>query len=177
MPVSALVAHVGVDQFDQARQTGTIPTIPRPSPLPAWRALAISNERILSNKHDQVQIRVRDKRLGHKRTVTLPISEFIGRFMRHVFPVGFKCIRHHGLLATVHKLVRFVAARTALAVPEPQAAIEAAHAFLPRVAGHDPSRGPHYTNGHWRTVAVLPPAPRAAMAHRDTFRPPISICH
>ncbi len=123
--------------------------------------VAISNERILSSEHDQVQIRVRDKRPGHRRTVTLPVSEFIGRFMHHVLPAGFKRIRHYGLLASAHKRARLAAARAALAMPEPQAAlIEAAHAFLARVTGHDPSRCPHCAHGHWRTVAVLPPAPR-----------------
>ena len=123
--------------------------------------VAISNERILGCEHDQVRIRARDNRTGGRRTLTLPATEFIGRFLRHVLPAGFKRIRHYGLLAANHKRTRLAAAREAMKVPEPQpAAIEAAEAFFARVSGHDPCRCPHCAHGHWRTVAALTPAPR-----------------
>jgi len=41
-------------------------------------------------------------------------NEFIGRFMLHVWPKGFKHIRHYGLRGPVHKTANLAAARTAL---------------------------------------------------------------
>lgn len=123
--------------------------------------VAISNERILGTDHAQVRLRVRDNRSGAKRIVTLPATEFIDRFLRHVLPPRFKRIRHYGLLAPSHKRERLAAARIALRTPEPQpVAIEAAAAFLARVSGHDPRRCPNCAGGLWRTLAVLAPAPR-----------------
>ncbi len=58
--------------------------------------------------------------------MTQPVSEFIGCFMRHVLPPGFKRIRHDGLLATAHKRARLV---TALAKPDNQAAMIKRQAF------------------------------------------------
>ena len=101
------------------------------------------------------------KRTGGKRTVTLPAAEFIGRFLRHVLPPGFKRIRHYGLLAANHKRAHLAAARAALKMPEPQPmAIEAAEAFFARVSGHDPCRCAYCEHGRWRTVAALAPTPR-----------------
>ena len=108
-----------------------------------------------------MRIRARDNHTGGKRTLTLPAPEFIGRFLRHVLPAGFKRIRHYGLLAANHKRARLAAARAALMMPEPQAAaIEAAEAFFARVSGHDACRCAHCGQGYWRAVATLAPIPR-----------------
>ena len=123
--------------------------------------VAISNERILGCDQDEVRIRVRDNRKRATRTLALPVDTFIGRFLHHVLPRGFKRIRHYGLLAAHHKRARLAAARTALQTPEPQAlAIEAAEAFLARVSGHDPCRCPHCASGRWRRIGVIAPTPR-----------------
>ena len=123
--------------------------------------VAISNERILGCNHEHVRIRARDNRSGGKRTVKLPIDTFIGRFLQHVLPRGFKRIRHYGLLAANHKRARLAAARAVLQMPEPQpVAIEAAQAFLVRVTGHDPCRCTQCSQGLWHAIAVIAPAPR-----------------
>lgn len=82
--------------------------------------VAISNERTISDEHDQLQIRMGDKRPGHKHTVTLPVNELIGRFMFHVLSAGFKRIRHYSLLATTLKRERPSAARAALNIKPPR---------------------------------------------------------
>ena len=123
--------------------------------------VAISNERILGCDHEHVCIRARDNRSGGKRPVTLPIDTFIGRFLQHVLPRGFKRIRHYGVLAANHKRARLAAARVALQMPEPQPlAIEAAEAFLARISGHDPSRCTRCSQGHWHRIAAIAPPPR-----------------
>ena len=128
--------------------------------------VALSNDRLLGCEVGQVRLRARDNATGGKRTVSLPTDTFIGRFLRHVLPAGFKRLRHYGLLACGHKRARLAAARAALQTPAPQAAvIEAAEDFLARVSGEDPRCCPHCRVGRWQTVEIVmarrydPPAP------------------
>ena len=128
--------------------------------------VALSNDRLLGCDAGQVRLRVRDNETGGKRTVSLPTDTFIGRFLRHVLPAGFKRLRHYGLLACGHKRARLAAARAALQTPAPQATvIEAAEHFLARVSGEDPRCCPHCGIGRWHTVEIVmarrydPPAP------------------
>ena len=44
-------------------------------------------------------------------------EQFIGRFLQHVLPQGFKRIRHYGLLAPAAKTKRLAQARELLAMP------------------------------------------------------------
>ena len=84
--------------------------------------VAISNERIVAIGQTEVAFRVRvnGEGGGKKRTLRLPGTEFIKRFVQHVLPRGFKRIRHYGLLGAAHKSTRLAAARTALAAPQPR---------------------------------------------------------
>jgi hypothetical protein len=62
-------------------------------------------------------------------------AEFVGRFLQHVLPAGFKRIRHYGLLAPAHKTRGLAQARAALAMPAPNPlAQETVAAFMRRVA-------------------------------------------
>ena len=75
--------------------------------------------------------RRRHRRQAHHRHRR---RRFIGRFLQHVLPPGFKRIRHYGLLAPATKADRLAAARM-LAMPAPNPkAIEDAQAFMRRVA-------------------------------------------
>jgi hypothetical protein len=119
--------------------------------------VAISNERIVGiNGHD-VLLRVRaDAQSGNKRILRLPGPEFIGRFLLHVLPSGFKRIRHYGLLAPARKSKALAAARAALDVPPPQPAVmESVAGFLRRVARIEYERCPHCGSGHFLVVATL----------------------
>ena len=99
--------------------------------------VAISNERIVGIDGNDVLFRVRaDRSTGKKRTIHLPGTEFIGRFLHHVLPPGFKRIRHYGLLSPARKKNGLAAARAALGVPPPHPeVIESVDEFLRRVAG------------------------------------------
>lgn len=130
---------------------------------------AISNERILGCDEGGVRLRVRDNGHGAKRTLRIPVEQFIDRFLRHVLPPGFKRIRHYGLLAPANKRRQLAAARLALDTPAPDpVAVEGAREFLQRVSGSDPQCCPHCGRGHWVVVAivarsrdnVVPPQPR-----------------
>ncbi|MCL4740543.1 MAG: transposase [Burkholderiaceae bacterium] len=90
--------------------------------------------------------------------------DFVGRFLQHVLPSGFKRIRHYGLLAPAAKAERLATSRTLLAMPAPNPrAVEDARAFMQRVAAIDIERCPHCQAGRWRCVQSLP-ADRAALA-------------
>ena len=62
--------------------------------------IAISNARITDIDNDRVRFRYRDPdRPGQSRSMDLPPSEFLRRFLTHVLPSGFVKIRYYGLLA------------------------------------------------------------------------------
>lgn len=121
--------------------------------------VAISNERIVGVAGDAVAFRVRaDPDTGKKRTIRLSGPEFIGRFLQHILPAGFKRIRHYGLLSAARRKVDLVAARVALAVPPPDpAVIESVADFLRRVARIEHAQCPVCGVGKLQVVATLLP--------------------
>ncbi|MFO0207437.1 MAG: transposase, partial [Betaproteobacteria bacterium] len=95
--------------------------------------------------------------------------EFVGRFLQHVLPAGFKRIRHYGLLAPAHKTRCLSQARAALAMPVPNPiAQETVAAFMRRLARIETERCPR-CHGCWRPIAHAAPLrtslwPRAGSA-------------
>ena len=82
--------------------------------------VAISNRRLISANDTGVTFRWKDYRIeGHARykTMTLPIHEFIRRFLMHVLPKGFHRIRHYGLFANGNRAENVALARKLLAMP------------------------------------------------------------
>ena len=66
--------------------------------------VAISNHRLLSLTGDQVTFRWRDSaHANQQRLLTLPVEQFLRRFLLHVLPPGFVRIRHFGFLAHRHR--------------------------------------------------------------------------
>jgi hypothetical protein len=62
--------------------------------------IAISNNRIVSMTDEYVTFSWKDYADGNNRkNMTLPIIEFIRRFLLHVIPTGFVRIRHFGFLS------------------------------------------------------------------------------
>ena len=62
--------------------------------------VTISNHRLVSLRDGRVSFRWRDSAHKNKqRLMTLPVDEFLRRFLLHVLPVGFVRIRHFGFLA------------------------------------------------------------------------------
>src|SRR5260370_40020408 len=63
--------------------------------------VAISNRRLGAFVDDKVTFRWRDSAHKNKqRLLTLPVDEFLRRFLLHVLPRGFVRIRHFGFLAS-----------------------------------------------------------------------------
>jgi hypothetical protein len=62
---------------------------------------AIDNSRILAVENDQVTFSY--KRDRQRKTMTLPVFEFLRRYLQHTLPKGFHRIRTYGLLHPTHK--------------------------------------------------------------------------
>lgn len=124
--------------------------------------VAISNERILGMDGNVVRFRVRDSVNGNrKKTVRMAADEFVGRFLLHVLPNGFKRIRHYGLLGPAHKAANLAAARAALEAPAPDVAVvESVEAFMRRVASIEWLCCPHCREGRFGVVQAISPAER-----------------
>jgi hypothetical protein len=117
---------------------------------------AIGNERLLAIEGERLQLRVR-KTAGKCPCVSIDGAEFVGRFLQHVLPPGFKRIRHYGMLASAAKCQRLAAARALLAMPQPNSvACEDACAFMRRVAAAQISQCSHCGTGRWLLVGEHP---------------------
>jgi hypothetical protein len=82
--------------------------------------VALSNERLLAVRNDQVTFQWKDYRRKDQqksRVMTLPAEEFIRRFLLHTLPAGFQRIRHFGLLANRHRQQRLALCRQRLTNP------------------------------------------------------------
>jgi Putative transposase/Transposase zinc-binding domain len=120
--------------------------------------IAVSDERIRGIKGNDVVLRVRADDSGGKRCVHIDGVDFIGRFLSHVLPPGYKRIRHYGWLAAGCKRERLAAVRAARALPPPNPiAREQAEDFMRRVAALEIARCPHCRTGRWRIVQTSPP--------------------
>ncbi len=66
--------------------------------------VAISNRRIISLQNNEVSFSWRDYSDNNKmKVMTLPVKEFIRRFLLHVLPNGFFKIRYYGILSSRRK--------------------------------------------------------------------------
>jgi hypothetical protein len=80
--------------------------------------VAISNRRLVAGDDEGVRFRWKDYRtdgLRRWKTMTLPVPEFIRRFLLHVLPAGFHRIRHYGFLANRQRRAAVARARALLA--------------------------------------------------------------
>ena len=104
---------------------------------------------------------MRDSANGNrKKLVRMEASEFIGRFMQHVLPKGFKRIRHYGLIGPAHKAANLAAARAALEAPAPDpVVIETVAEFMKRVASIEWLNCPHCREGNFVVIEIIPPSP------------------
>jgi predicted Zn-ribbon and HTH transcriptional regulator len=106
--------------------------------------VAISNDRILACEHGQVTFAYRDRTDGdRKKTQTIPVNQFIGRFLRHVLPGKFMRIRHYGFLSNNQRKAKLETIRSLIGAraPQPQPTLSAAQ-WLEAVLGIDPLQCP-----------------------------------
>ncbi len=129
--------------------------------------VAISNYRLQRWEDDRITFSYRDYSQGGKiREMTLPVTEFIRRFLLHVLPEGFVRIRYYGLLANRHRSTTLAHCRELLggSPPADQGAAQSPasdswQSRLARLTGKDPTVCLRCGQGHLRRVESL-----AAMA-------------
>jgi hypothetical protein len=84
--------------------------------------VAIANSRLLALDEKGIIFKFKDYRAKGRcryKRMTLPIDEFMRRFLLHVLPHGFHRVRHYGLLANAARVENLAQARELLAAPTP----------------------------------------------------------
>ena len=121
--------------------------------------VAISDHRILAVGNGEVTFAWRDRTDGNRaKTLTIPLADFIGRFLLHVLPRGFQKVRAYGWLAPRRKTAVLAAIRVHLGVlppPAPVPADETPASRILRLTGVDVTRCPSCA-GHLDYIAQLP---------------------
>jgi hypothetical protein len=82
--------------------------------------VAIANSRLIRVDAQGVTFQFKDYRAKggcRYQPMTLPVAEFMRRFLLHVLPSGFHRIRHYGLLANAARRDNLARARALLAAP------------------------------------------------------------
>jgi hypothetical protein len=82
--------------------------------------VAIANSRLIALDERGVTFQFKDYRAKGRcryKPMTLPVAEFMRRFLLHVLPPGFHRIRHYGLLANATRIENLARARELLATP------------------------------------------------------------
>ena len=82
--------------------------------------VAIANSRLIALDEKGVTFQFKDYRAKGRcryKPMTLPVAEFMRRFLLHVLPPGFHRIRHYGLLANATRVENLARARELLAAP------------------------------------------------------------
>ena len=87
--------------------------------MPQVRSFAIANSRLITLNEQGVTFKWKDYRAKERyrhKTMTLTSDEFMRRFLLHVLPAGFHCIRHYGLIANTTRKDNLTRARELLMV-------------------------------------------------------------
>jgi hypothetical protein len=117
---------------------------------------AIGAQRLVNADDERIWLSVRADEQGGKRIVRIPGEQFIGRFLQHILPSGFKRIRHYGLLSSARKTKDLAQARSALLMPAANPiAREQAAQFMKRIASIDIDCCPR-CHLRWSITALAP---------------------
>jgi hypothetical protein len=124
--------------------------------------VALSNHRLVALADGKVTFTYKDySQDGRRREMTLPVEEFIRRFLLHILPHRFVRIRYYGLLANRHRERQLAHCRALLDAAPPARASESDQredweSVYQRVTGKDPTLCAHCGHGHLRQVRKLP---------------------
>jgi hypothetical protein len=124
--------------------------------------VALSNHRLVRVSNHQVTFTYKDySQNGRRREMTLPVEEFIRRFLLHILPHRFVRIRYYGLFANRHRDRQLERCRALLNADPPSPAPESDEredweSVYQRVTGKDPTLCAECGHGHLRQVRKLP---------------------
>ena len=135
--------------------------------------VAISHERLVALRDDQVRFQWRDSRHGPRmKIMALAAPEFLRRFLLHVLPAGFVRIRHYGVLGNRDRSTRLGCCRAILQLPLPAVQpAESTPVLMKRLTGIDIEQCPHCRQGRLRVIATVY-GPRAHYRPPQITRPP-----
>ena len=123
--------------------------------------VALSNDRLVKFKGDQVTIRYRDSDDSDTiKCMTLDAFEFIRRFLLHILPDQFMKIRHYGILSNRNRNTKLPKCKEILGVSTNQNhEVEKPtwEELLTRITGIDPRLCPHCGKGKMILKEVLLP--------------------
>lgn len=120
--------------------------------------VAISNSRLVRLAEGQVTFTYKDYSDGDKvKEMTLPVEEFLRRFLLHILPERFVRIRYYGLLSTRTREEDLALCRQLLGVSQGSSAgeEESWRELLSRLTGKESTLCPHCEQGHLRWVKEL----------------------
>ena len=123
--------------------------------------VAISNPRLVRLDGSRVTFTYKDYSQGGRvREMTLPVEDFVRRFLLHILPESFVRIRYFGLLSNRQRQHNLARCRELLSSP-PAAEIELPEVEgwrerLMRITGRDPTVCQVCGQGHLRRVEELP---------------------
>jgi len=119
--------------------------------------VAISDHRILDVSDGKVTFTWRDRSEDNEqKKCTLPVEQFIARFIHHILPPGFRKIRYMGFLASRGKADRLTKIRAALKTepPENQHKDETLRERILRRTGTDIALCPNCKKGNKRKRTI-----------------------
>ncbi len=122
--------------------------------------VALSNHRLVAVADGKITFTYKDySQDGRRREMTLPVEEFIRRFLLHILPHRYVRIRYYGLFANRHRDRQLERCRALLgaAPPAPESdEREDWETLYQRVTGQDPTLCAECGRGHLRRVRKLP---------------------
>jgi hypothetical protein len=111
--------------------------------------VAISNRRILAFNDEHVTFAYRDSKNGNaQKSMELPATEFLHRFLLHVVPPRFTRIRYYGFLSNRDRAANIAKARTL---------IGSTRKLRPRDPAPDPRLCPQCRQGTMRVASRIDP--------------------
>ena len=117
--------------------------------------VALTNHRLVACDEGQVSFHWKDYADGDRvKIMTLPVEEFLRRFLLHIVPARFMRIRHFGLLANRRRATALAQCRQILAVPAPVA--PAPPPDGPTADQPSTNRCPFCQVGHWVRIDISP---------------------
>jgi hypothetical protein len=124
--------------------------------------VALSNHRLVRLADGKVTFTYKDySQNGRRREMTLPVEEFIRRFLLHILPHRFVRIRYYGLFANRHRDRQLERCRALLGAAASARNAECDEredweSVYQRVTGKDPMLCAECGHGHLRRVRKLP---------------------
>jgi hypothetical protein len=138
--------------------------------------VAISNDRLVRLRGDEVTFRWRDRARHNKvRLTNLRAGEFIRRFLLHVLPDGFVKIRYYGIFSHRNRRTKVARARQILGAElDIQADTISWQERLRRLTGIDPRVCPHCGKGRMVVKQVVLTTPDGSLLRlsQDRFFSP-----